>query len=116
MKISLLQLTDDRGERAVVLREGKSARRIRGVRSTYDLAHLALGQGSTLVAQAGALGLGDEVDLTLAVAEGRIGLPIEHPDPAHLYLTGTGLTHLGSAEGRDKMHKAVSSPADTETD
>jgi hypothetical protein len=33
--------------------------------------------------------------------------PIDHVDPAHLILTGTGLTHLGSAEGRDKMHKAA---------
>ena len=29
------------------------------------------------------------------------------PIPRHLLLTGTGLTHLGSAEGRDKMHKAA---------
>ena len=29
------------------------------------------------------------------------------PTRAHLYLTGTGLTHLGSAESRDKMHKAA---------
>jgi hypothetical protein len=33
--------------------------------------------------------------------------PIDHPDPAHCYVTGTGLTHLGSAEGRDQMHKAA---------
>ena len=33
--------------------------------------------------------------------------PIDHPDPAHLLVSGTGLTHLGSAEGRDKMHKAA---------
>lgn len=116
MKISLLQLTDERGERTVVLRQGEGARRIRGVRSTYELAQRALRERSTLVAQASALGLGEEIDLALAAAQGRIGLPIEHPDPAHLYLTGTGLTHLGSAEGRDKMHKSVSSPADTETD
>ena len=31
--------------------------------------------------------------------------PIAHPDPAHLHLTGTGLTHLGSAATRDAMHK-----------
>ncbi len=37
--------------------------------------------------------------------------PIDHPDPAHLYVTGTGLTHLGSAEGRDKMHKSLADPA-----
>jgi hypothetical protein len=32
--------------------------------------------------------------------------PIDHPDPAHLYVTGTGLTHLGSASTRDAMHKS----------
>jgi len=36
---------------------------------------------------------------------------IDHPDPAHLYLTGTGLTHLGSAESRDKMHAKASAAA-----
>ena len=35
----------------------------------------------------------------------RVLNPIDHKDPAHLIVTGTGLTHLGSAEGRDKMHK-----------
>lgn len=33
--------------------------------------------------------------------------PIDHPDPAHVFVTGTGLTHLGSAEGRDRMHRAA---------
>ena len=33
--------------------------------------------------------------------------PIDHEDPAHLMVSGTGLTHLGSAEGRDKMHRAA---------
>jgi hypothetical protein len=31
--------------------------------------------------------------------------PIQHPDPAHMLITGTGLTHLGSADARDSMHK-----------
>jgi hypothetical protein len=34
--------------------------------------------------------------------------PIDHPDTAHLYVTGTGLTHLGSAATRDAMHQANS--------
>src|SRR5690606_38856958 len=37
----------------------------------------------------------------------RLLAPIDHADPAHLYMTGTGLTHLGSAEGRHKMHQAA---------
>jgi hypothetical protein len=31
--------------------------------------------------------------------------PIDHPDEVHLCLSGTGLTHLGSAETRDRMHR-----------
>lgn len=41
-------------------------------------------------------------------------LPLSHPDPAHLHLTGTGLTHLGSAAARDAMHSKLQ--ADTLTD
>jgi hypothetical protein len=37
----------------------------------------------------------------------RLLPPIDHPDPAHLLVSGTGLTHLGSAEGRDKMHRKL---------
>ncbi len=33
------------------------------------------------------------------------GEAANHPGPARCHLTGTGLTHLGSVEGRDKMHK-----------
>jgi hypothetical protein len=29
---------------------------------------------------------------------------LDHPDPAHCFITGTGLTHLGSAQARDAMH------------
>ncbi|NQZ69136.1 MAG: hypothetical protein HRT89_13830 [Lentisphaeria bacterium] len=30
---------------------------------------------------------------------------MDHPDPHHLYVAGTGLTHLGSASGRNSMHE-----------
>ena len=56
-------------------------------------------------------GVGKPVDLAAAVKEKRVLLPIDHPDPAHVYVTGTGLTHLGSAEGRDKMHKNLEDPS-----
>ena len=67
----------------------------------------AIAAGQTLAEAVAARGLGAEVDLAAALAEGRLLAPIDHPDPAHLHLTGTGLTHLGSAEGRDQMHKAA---------
>ena len=31
--------------------------------------------------------------------------PVDHPDPAHCIVSGTGLTHLGSTAQRDSMHK-----------
>jgi hypothetical protein len=31
--------------------------------------------------------------------------PLDHSDPAHCVVTGTGLTHLGSASQRNTMHK-----------
>jgi hypothetical protein len=34
----------------------------------------------------------------------RLLPPLDHPDPAHCFVTGTGLTHLGSAQARDSMH------------
>ncbi|MDZ7904911.1 MAG: AraD1 family protein [Cypionkella sp.] len=54
-------------------------------------------------------GLGAAVDLLALAAAGRMDLPITHPDPAHMHLTGTGLTHLGSAAARDAMHTKLQS-------
>ena len=31
-------------------------------------------------------------------------MPIDHPEPARCLVSGTGLTHFGSAASRDKMH------------
>src|SRR6202044_3350800 len=60
-------------------------------------------------------GAGKPVDLARALKERRVLSPIDHKDPAHVLVTGTGLTHLGSAEGRDKMHKSLDE-ANTLTD
>jgi hypothetical protein len=44
------------------------------------------------------------VDYADVIAKGRLLPPLDHPDPAHCFVTGTGLTHLGSAKARDAMH------------
>lgn len=48
------------------------------------------------------------------ITQQRLLPPLDHPDPAHCLVTGTGLTHLGSAQSRDAMH--VKLQADTLTD
>jgi hypothetical protein len=89
---------------AVIARDGATARVVTGAASTYDLAMQAAGTSQTLAQVIAAHGLGATVDLAALAEQGRLMSPIAHPDPAHLHLTGTGLTHLGSAATRDAMH------------
>jgi len=88
----------------VVARQGDAAHLVQGATSVYDLALAAIAAGRSLADQVAAQGLGATVDLARMAADHRLTLPVSHPDPAHLHLTGTGLTHLGSASARDAMH------------
>jgi hypothetical protein len=107
MAFRLVQFRDSTGARGVAaFLEDGAATRLNGVASTYELALAAIGENISLEAAARARA-GEAVDLAAAEAEGRLLAPIDHPDAAHCYVTGTGLTHLGSAEGRDQMHKAA---------
>lgn len=108
--LRVLQVKDGSGKLQVVAWDGEGAARIvQGVSSTYELAQQAIAAGQTLAQRIDAAGLGDAVDVQKAAEEGRLALPITHPDPGHFVVAGTGLTHLGSADGRDKMHKAAQS-------
>ncbi len=49
-------------------------------------------------------------------ASGWILPPLDHPDPAHSTVSGTGLTHLGSMEARDQMHTIADTNEGTKTD
>ncbi|GGA46273.1 AraD1 family protein [Pelagibacterium lentulum] len=99
------QVLDSSGRQCVVARAGSEARIVSGIASIYDLALAALGTGRSLLDQIEAQGLGDTVDLQSAYGKGRVLAPISHRNPTHVHLTGTGLTHLGSAATRDKMHQ-----------
>jgi hypothetical protein len=104
----LIQLRTADGARGLACADTDGpAREIKGATTTYELAGAAVQAGRSLADEVAARGLGAEVDLAAALAEERVLAPVDHPDSAHLVLSGTGLTHLGSAEGRDKMHKAA---------
>lgn len=102
----LVQLRQADGARIVAGIDSTRARRIGGVETTLALARAAIDEGSTL-AQAALTRAAEAIDVAAAASEGRVLAPIDHPDPAHLHLSGTGLTHLGSAETRDTMHRAA---------
>ncbi|QHG69108.1 AraD1 family protein [Ensifer adhaerens] len=107
------QIRNEDGSITVAVRlPGEAAHAVNGATSVYALAVEAANAGWSLKQTIEAKGLGAAVDLEKAYAEGRFLPPITHPDPAHLHLTGTGLTHLGSAATRDAMHKKTSEAAE----
>lgn len=77
----------------VICRKGDSARLVNGADRLYDLAHEAIAVGRDLAALIDQHGLGVDVDLVALAAKGALDVPLRHPDPAHMFLTGTGLTH-----------------------
>lgn len=100
----LAQFVDINGTPRVTAREGSDAFIVEAAASTYDLVTEAIATGRRLVDVIRDHGLGARVDLQAACDRGRLRLPIQHPDPTHMHLSGTGLTHLGSAAARDSMH------------
>jgi len=107
----LAQIVDESGKRALVVTARGESRLVKGARTTLELALQAIEAGAPLRKLIAERGVGKPVDLAAALKQKRVLLPIDCPDPAHLTVTGTGLTHLGSAEGRDKMHKNLADPA-----
>ena len=108
--LRLAQIRHQDGRAVVATREGVS-RIVNGVASVHALALAAIGAGRSLAGEVEALGLGASVDLKALLASGQVLTPLDHVDPAHVMVAGTGLTHLGSAEGRDKMHKDLADPS-----
>ncbi|MCL6707745.1 FAH family protein [Pseudomonas sp. R2.Fl] len=97
----------------VVCRQGGDASLVPGFASTYDLAKAAITAKSPVAAIIEQHGSGDAVDLAALAAAGKLDCPVRHPDPAHMYLTGTGLTHTGSASARDSMHADTTGMSDS---
>lgn len=115
MTLRLLQHRAADGARSVIAADGASDAFVCGIDSVRSLANKAIALGTDLAGAVAACGLGSAVDIAAELAAGRLLAPIDHPDAAHLFMTGTGLTHLGSAEGRDKMHREAAA-AETQTD
>ncbi|MDM7982226.1 MAG: GguC family protein [Rhizobium sp.] len=97
----------------IICRQGEAARLVPGFDSTYELAKAAIAAGTSVAALIEKQGQGDTVDLVALAAEGKLDCPVRHPDPAHMYLTGTGLTHTGSASARDNMHADTAGMSDS---
>ena len=103
----LIQYLDAQGRQHVGMVDGRSepVRTVEGPSSTYELAMAALRAGTPLQACAERLPTRPSVaSYGELLDEGRVLPPLTHPDPARCLVSGTGLTHLGSAATRDAMH------------
>ena len=105
----LVQLIDSGGARAVAVAEDDGLRIVDGAGRLYDLALEAAESGEALAALAAARAGSTVEPYDRALAEERVLPPLDHPDPAHCLVTGTGLSHLGSAQARDDMHARLES-------
>ncbi len=97
--------------RAVALVEEPYLRLMRDCSSIYELAEEAISRGVTLTDAARQRVTGDQLDydpIYNGTSEWRVMPPIDHPDDsARCMVSGTGLTHLGSARDRQTMHAAI---------
>ncbi|PTT29549.1 AraD1 family protein [Pseudomonas sp. HMWF021] len=107
----LVQFELINGERRVGVVDNGLIREVQDARSVRDLALAAIEARSTLEQQVQTHGLGISHDYAQLLKDRRILPPLDHPDPAHLLVSGTGLTHLGSASARDKMHQQAGDEA-----
>ena len=112
----LIQYLTDSGARGVARIEGNRAVAVPGATRMIDLAKQAVAAQLSLDEAVKAEGDGAALDYQALLAEGRVLSPVDHPDAAHCLVTGTGLTHLGSADTRDKMHKKISGDVESLSD
>lgn len=102
----LVQFFGEHDERQVALVQtnGGTLTMLEDVQYVRDLALEAHRKGQTLEATIKTKLGTQTVDYEQVILENRLLPPLDHPDPAHCILSGTGLDHLGSAQARDAMH------------
>src|SRR5262249_5998075 len=88
----------DRSRRtAIVDADGNRLTLLDRVDTVYDLAQEAIAGGLAIATLAGARAGKERVSYEQAIGERRLLTPLDHPEPARFWITGTGLTHIGSA-------------------
>lgn len=102
--------------RRVALVEEPHLRLLDGAASVYELAAEAVRTGTsllTLVQQRTGQERLDYNAIHAGSSEWQLLAPIDHPEPARCLVSGTGLTHLGSAKNRQAMHGASEAETDS---
>ena len=101
--LRLIQIHDGKSRQVAVVEEPR-LRLLRSFDSVYAIAQAAISQNinlSTLITASMGTQTIDYDEVYLGKSNWRLMCPFDHPDdPAHTLVSGTGLTHLGSAANR----------------
>jgi hypothetical protein len=115
--VRLVQLREPGGKRRIALVDGDRLLLLAGYDSIYELATAALHRGERL-ANAAIEAASDQVldydSIYSARSEWSLLPAFDHPhEPARCIVSGTGLTHMASAENRAAMHAKAAELTDS---
>lgn len=97
---------------AAMVESPQQVRLIAGERGVYGLAQQAVAESRPLTEVVEAALTETRLDYAKLIEDKQLLPPLTHPDPAHCLVSGTGLTHLGSADTRSAMHAKVQAQVD----
>ena len=116
--LRLIQFLNENGQPRAgwVTPDGTSVGALGAFDSTFALARAAIAAGRPLEDFAAAHKGPATLSYAGLLGAARVLPPLTHPDPARCLVSGTGLTHYGSASARDQMHQKLSANAGALTD
>lgn len=102
----LVQFKMPAGDRRVgrVSIDGNHLHPLKETGTVLELAEAAIARGVSIATLVEERMTADQIDYDELLRAGLVLAPVDHPEPARFLVTGTGLTHTGSAAARDKMH------------
>jgi hypothetical protein len=104
--IKLISFLSSKHHPQVGIVDGEDIHPLTGINSVYELLLKAEAKQISLIKMVYEHRRENVLNYNLIHQEQRLLVPFSHPDPYHTWITGTGLTHLGSASSRDAMHQA----------
>lgn len=104
MRIVQYQSSEEERRVGLISDDGMALHPLRGASSVRDLARQAADLRQPLADIVSDLAEDIQVDYMSLLDQGQVLPPLDHPEPARFLITGTGLTHIGSAAARNRMH------------
>jgi hypothetical protein len=116
MRLVQFELPDGSRRVGRVSADGDHLNLLVDTETVLELATAAIAEGRAIASLVEERTGGEKVDYDRLLREGRVLAPVDHPEPARFLITGTGLTHTGSAAARDKMHVLTHGEDSAESD